>query len=59
MAYVVHQIVADDTIRYNWYMSIFDFFGGFPDPNNDGHPFGRTDDDDDPTILHVQTDGER
>lgn len=57
-AYVVHRIVAGDTIRYNWYMSIFDFFGGFPEPNNSGHPFGRSGDDDDPMILHVQTDGD-
>ncbi|WEV68079.1 UPF0182 family protein [Bifidobacterium sp. ESL0769] len=39
-------------------MSFFDFFGRFPDPR-DGFNRGRQqDDDDDPKILHIHTDGD-
>lgn len=53
---------SGDTFRYDGRMSLFDFLGGFPDPSNFDRPrrSGSDDDDrdDDPTILHVETDGE-
>ncbi|WEV65224.1 UPF0182 family protein [Bifidobacterium sp. ESL0764] len=39
-------------------MSFFDFFGGFPDPRNGSNRYRSNDDDDDPTILHIHTDGD-
>ncbi|WEV64641.1 UPF0182 family protein [Bifidobacterium sp. ESL0732] len=39
-------------------MSFFDFFGGFPDPRNGSNRYRQNDDDDDPTILHIHTDGD-
>ncbi|WEV73004.1 UPF0182 family protein [Bifidobacterium sp. ESL0790] len=41
-------------------MSFFDFLGGFPDPRNGfgGYRHNESDDDDDPTILNVETNGD-
>ncbi|WEV68794.1 UPF0182 family protein [Bifidobacterium sp. ESL0775] len=39
-------------------MSFFDFFGGFPDPRNGSNRYRQNDDDDDPKILHIHTDGD-
>ncbi|WEV59653.1 UPF0182 family protein [Bifidobacterium sp. ESL0728] len=39
-------------------MSFFDFFGGFPDPRNGSNRNRQQDDDGDPTILHIHTDGD-
>lgn len=39
-------------------MSFFDFFGGLPNPRNGANGYRQQDDDEDPKILHVQTDGD-